>query len=134
MIECFKHGLIWRGLVHDMSKFLPSEWIPYAHYFCDGRKNKTELDRAWILHQKRNRHHPEWWVYVNEDGTHCALPMEEPYLTEMICDLICAGKAKGFCSPKNDPFFETREFWKKNSHAMILHPDTRAEIEKRLSV
>jgi len=33
MIECFKNGLIWRGLMHDLSKFLPSEFIPYANFF-----------------------------------------------------------------------------------------------------
>jgi hypothetical protein len=116
-----------------MSKFLPSQWGSYARYFCDGRKNREEFDRAWVLHQKRNRHHPGWWICPTKDGIF-ALPMEEPYLTEMICDFIGAGKAQGFHSPKDDPLFETREFWKKNSQTMVLHPDTRAEIEKRLGV
>ena len=28
-----KLGIPWRGLVHDVSKFRPSEFIPYARYF-----------------------------------------------------------------------------------------------------
>jgi len=32
-LECFHHGLYWRGITHDLSKFLPDEFIPYARYF-----------------------------------------------------------------------------------------------------
>jgi len=32
-IECFKVGLFWRGIMHDMSKFFPDEFLPYARYF-----------------------------------------------------------------------------------------------------
>jgi len=33
MIECFKRGKYWRGLMHDISKFRPDEFIPYARFF-----------------------------------------------------------------------------------------------------
>lgn len=33
LIECFKKGQYWRGITHDLSKFLPDEFIPYAKYF-----------------------------------------------------------------------------------------------------
>jgi hypothetical protein len=32
-VACCKQGIIWRGIIHDMSKFLPSEFIPYARFF-----------------------------------------------------------------------------------------------------
>ena len=32
-IECRKLGIPWLGVIHDLSKFLPSEFIPYARYF-----------------------------------------------------------------------------------------------------
>jgi hypothetical protein len=74
MLACFQHGLIWRGLVHDLSKFLPSEWFPYARFFYEPNGTKktrrdksgyykptdtgdSAFDFAWLLHQKRNRHH-----------------------------------------------------------------------------
>lgn len=41
MIECFKRGLIWRGVAHDLSKFLPDEFIPYAKYFYGKKLEKN---------------------------------------------------------------------------------------------
>lgn len=32
-VECCKRGIYWRGFMHDMSKFLPSQWFPYVNYF-----------------------------------------------------------------------------------------------------
>src|SRR5258708_40255385 len=65
-------GIPFLALLHDNSKFLPSEWFPYAEFFY-GRKpaqwgsprDKTgyykptdtgnaAFDFAWLLHQKRN--------------------------------------------------------------------------------
>ena len=33
LLECWKRGLIWRGLIHDLSKLRPSEVFGYASYF-----------------------------------------------------------------------------------------------------
>src|SRR3972149_1962592 len=77
MIECFKVGLFWRGIRHDISKFLPDEFIPYANFFYKkadkmkrdgtGYYKPTDtgdkaFDFAWLLHQKRNRHHWQWYL------------------------------------------------------------------------
>ena len=52
---CFKFGLYWRGLVHDLSKFLPSEWIAYREYFYNNPYNrkcvKADFNYAWLFHQ-----------------------------------------------------------------------------------
>lgn len=32
-LECCKLGIPWRGIVHNLSKFLPSEWFPYVERF-----------------------------------------------------------------------------------------------------
>lgn len=79
MLECFKMGLIWQGLVHDNSKFLPDEFFSYANHFHGPKaqgiktgRDKTgyykpydtgdaAFDTAWFLHQKRNKHHWQWW-------------------------------------------------------------------------
>ena len=152
MIECFKVRLYWRGLVHDLSKLSPSEFLPYAKFFYGKKgsdikkgRNKTgyykptdtgdkNFDFAWLLHQKRNRHHWQWWILPEDEGGVKVLPMEESYLTEMICDWIGAGKAQGHFSPKNDRFFETRKWYQQNGSKMQLHNDTRKEIEKRLGL
>lgn len=148
-IECFKCGLFLRGVLHDNSKFLPDEFIPYADFFY-GKKpatlrdktgyykptntGKKEFDFAWLLHQKRNRHHWQWWILPEDNGGVVIMKMEEPYLTEMICDWVGAGKAQGHFSPKDDRYLETRNWWKANNHKMQLHADTRAEIIKRIKV
>ena len=44
-IECCKLGIPWRGLVHDLSKFIPSEFIPYARYFY-GREDTIRRDKT----------------------------------------------------------------------------------------
>lgn len=146
-VECFKRGLYWRGIVHDWSKLLPSEWVPYANFFYgEGAKpvrDKTgyykptdtgdaAFDFAWLLHQKRNKHHWQWWILPEDNGGVKILPIEEPYLTEMICDWIGAGKAQGHFSPPTDPMQETRKWWTANNHKMQLHPETRKEIERRI--
>ena len=144
-IECFREGLYWRGLVHDMSKFLPSEFIPYANFFYTKRRESSgyykptdtgdkKFDFAWLLHQKRNKHHWQWWVLPEDDGGLKVLCMESTYITEMICDWIGAGKAQGFFSPKNDRYYETRIWYKQNKDKMNLHYATRAQIERELEV
>ena len=40
-IECYKQGIIWQGIIHDMSKFSSSEFIASAKYF-NGDKNDRE--------------------------------------------------------------------------------------------
>lgn len=148
-IECFKRGLIWRGLVHDLSKFLPSEF-PYHmrnyFYMKNGNLIKTNnnykvyntgdinLDFAWLLHQKRNKHHWQWWTVPTDEGSLRIFEIPEPYLTEMICDWLGAGKAKGFFSPKDDPYFELRKWFTYSVKNMQLHPNTRNEIEKKIGI
>lgn len=52
------------------------------------------------------------------------------YVTEMVCDWIGAGKAQGHFSPKEDPYFETRNWYRKNKDKMQLHINTRNKIEE----
>lgn len=150
MIECFKQGLIWRGIVHDLSKFLPSEFIPYANFFYGNKgddikkgRNSTgyykptdtgdkKFDWAWLLHQKRNKHHWQYWVLPEDEEGIKIFEIEEPYLTEMICDWIGAGKAQGCFPPKDDKYFETRKWYKMNGNKMQLNQKTRGEIERRI--
>ena len=58
-IECLKSGLYTHALTHDLSKFLPSEFIPYAKFFhfknrAINYKQSDESDlnfqQGWCLH------------------------------------------------------------------------------------
>jgi len=99
-IECCKLGIPWRGILHDMSKFRPSEWFTYAEYFY-GRypldeKPQSEdkaFDLAWLYHQKRNPHHWQYWILREDSGNSHVLEMPLVYIKEMYADWIGAGKA-----------------------------------------
>ena len=142
MIECFKVGLIWRGLVHDLSKLLPDEFFPYANYFYgpDGWKHRRSkhgyykpyntgderFDFAWLKHQKRNKHHWQWWVLPKDDGGTVVFPMPKKYMEEMLCDWIGAGRAQG----KEDA--DLRPWYEENKGNMQLHDSTRWWIEDKI--
>lgn len=131
-------GIPMLGLLHDWSKFLPTEFIPYARHFygADGQphqiRDKTgyykptdtrdlAFDFAWFLHQGRNKHHAAYWTVPAEDGTFRHWPMPERYVREMVADFIGAGRAQG----KPD----TAGWYRANGHRLPLHPDTRARVE-----
>ena len=79
-VECVKLGVPWLGLIHDLSKFLPREFIPYARNFYgtypkDLRYTrftaegvKAAFDVAWLHHQKGNRHHWQYWLLQYDQG------------------------------------------------------------------
>ena len=52
----------WRLVVHDLSKFSPSEFAAYARNFYGDRSDPYGFDRAWLHHQNRNDHHWEYWA------------------------------------------------------------------------
>ncbi len=121
-LECFKRGIAWRGIMHDISKFGPKEWFPYVEHFYGSKKGKIDpdFDYAWLHHQKRNPHHWQYWILKDR-----ALEMKEPYRTEMLCDWIGANKAY---KSKQSIF----EWFKENKDSMILGPETIAYIEEEL--
>jgi hypothetical protein len=148
MVECFKVSLYWRGISHDLSKFRPSEFIPYARFFYGSSKPKRDttgyykptdtgdnkFDFAWLLHQKVNDHHWQWWILPEDEGGIKILPMTDDAVIEMVCDWVGAGKAQGYLSPKEAPMQECQRWYEKNKAKMQLHPSTRKTVEYILSV
>ena len=101
MLECFKKKQYWLGITHDLSKFLPSEFIPYAKFFYGKRKKDIRdetgyykptdtgdlaFDFAWLLHQKRNKHHWQWWILPTDEEGIKVFEMPMKYRIEMLCD------------------------------------------------
>lgn len=146
-IECFKVGLYWRGIVHDMDKFLPCVFIPYArHFFSDGRDIRYGRDQyghydptntgdeafdfAIMLHLKRNRHHWQWWVIPKDYDGIKILEMDDISRREMYCDWIGAGKAQGRISYFGNNLDVIRRWWLDNNKTMQLHPNTRTYFDK----
>jgi hypothetical protein len=146
--ECFKMGLYWRGLVHDLSKFLPKEWIAYRNYFYGTYKPyeqfssglkyefdcfkiskeyiEQQLDYAWLNHQHKNKHHWQYWVLRQDSGVTIALEMPDVYIKEMVCDWIGAGLA---ITGKR----EFKQWYADNKNKMKLHKNTRDKVESLLN-
>lgn len=130
-VECCKVGLVWQGLVHDLSKFLPDEMIPYANYFYGGDKREgrfytpsqgtSEFNYAWLKHQHRNPHHWQYWVLQEDGGNKFPMEMPVKYIKEMVADWKGAGRAQGF----ND----TLSWYVTNRDKMILGNETRTLVE-----
>src|SRR5690606_9383025 len=93
--ECWKRGLFMQGLLHDLSKWRPDEFIPYAlHFYGESHDHETTkywnkiFYLAWLKHKNRNPHHWQWWVLPKDDGSVIQLEMPHRYRLEMICDWI----------------------------------------------
>ena len=143
MVECFKRGLIWRGISHDMSKLLPDEFIPYAKWFYSdiGEKYmkiepddynywihdehhevRNSFDLAWLKHQKRNKHHWQYWLLHMDGGEIRGLYIPFKYIDEMYCDWVGAGKA---IHGKN----EANEWYAKNKEKINISAHSREYLE-----
>lgn len=112
-------------LLHDWSKFLPSEFVPYTrHFFVWPNEPETYDDyrRAFALHCARNPHHWEHWI-VND----VARQMPVEYVLEMLSDWDAAGLCK-------TGSINTHAWYANNRGGMTLHPDTRQFIQQELKV
>lgn len=124
-LECWKEGLYFQGIIHDMSKFSLKEFFPYAKKFYSTNKDElTELQwkYAWLHHQHKNKHHWNYWVV--DQNTREALPMPQKYIIEMLCDW------RSFSRKWGRMIKDTNHLTNKMmaSDGLILHPKTRQEL------
>ncbi len=91
---CCKIGIPWRGLVHDLSKYSPTEFWEGVNYYVGDYSPITEAKKdkgysvAWLHHKGRNKHHAEYWVDHHAPNITPIIPY--PYAAEMICDKLAA--------------------------------------------
>jgi len=138
-LECCKAGHFWLGIIHDWSKFRPSEFFPYAeHFYGKGRTIKSGRDKtgyykagdsgeesfdfAWLLHQKRNRHHWQWWILPMDDRTTKLFDIGYRYLDELVCDWKGAGRAQ-------KSKLTVLEYYRANREKIQLSNGTRNKLE-----
>jgi len=126
LIECWKEGLYIQGILHDISKFSPKEFVPYAQKFYSGKKDEIiemKWKYAWLNHQHKNKHHWNYWI-VNQE-TKEALPIPRKYLVEMWCDWRSFSRKWGRRVKETDL---TDKMIK--SEGVILNPKSRQELEE----
>ena len=137
-VECFKDGMYWQGITHDLSKFFPDEFFPYADKFgkdVSGRRTTEEEDvrfeRAAMIHKRRNRHHWEYWVTLSmhkDLGVRIhVFNIPKKYRLEMLNDW--RGASKSYVNGE-----DVLIWYAKNSPNMILHASTRIFIERDLGI
>ena len=100
MKGCFRVGLYKQGLLHDLSKYSPAEFLPGCRYYT-GKESPHNIERkekgyssAWLHHKGRNKHHLEYWTDYGTDGEKKIAGMKMPlkYVVEMFCDRVAASQ------------------------------------------
>ncbi|WP_165043912.1 DUF5662 family protein [Adlercreutzia sp. ZJ138] len=141
MRHCFKAGLYWQGLTHDLSKYSPTEFkIGVRYYQGDKSPNAAErhdkgYSEAWMHHKGRNKHHFEYWIDLPcERGAALEGKRMPPrYLVEMVCDRIAASKVY-----QGDAYTDRASLdyftMEKTSAAFLMHPETKRELEFLLTM
>ena len=131
--HCFKAGIGFQGLRHDLSKYAPIEFLSGAKYY-DGSRSPNELERedkgyseAWMHHKGRNRHHFEYWNdYSPVLKKNMPVKMPLKYVIEMFCDRVAASKIY-----QGEKY--TDGFQRGRDHR-IIHPETSDLLEKLLTM
>ncbi len=134
MRYCFKIGLYWQGLTHDLSKYSPAEFLPGCRYYQGFRSpNNAERENkgyssAWLHHKGRNKHHYEYWIdYSLKTGRELAgMKMPPRYVAEMMMDRIAASRIyKGKDYDRHQPLV----YYEQGKEAYVIHEETRELLE-----
>lgn len=138
MQHCIKAGIPLQGLVHDLSKYGPTEFIPGARYYLgDKSPNVAEREKkgaslAWMHHKGRNKHHFEYWIdYQIKIRRPGPVRMPARYLIEMFCDRVAASKVyQGENYSQEKPL----EYLRSGHAKTLMHPETARVLEEWLEM
>jgi len=134
--HCARAGILWRGLLHDLSKFSPTEFIKGVQYYQgsrspnEGEREHIGYSEAWMHHKGRNRHHFEYWTDYNPE-TKTVSPVKMPlvFVKEMFCDRVAASKVY---QGKNYTDAHPLEYFTRGKARRIIHPETSDLLESWL--
>lgn len=126
-ILCTKAGIPIRGLLHDLSKYSPTEFFESVKYY-NGKyspiancKKENGYSKAWLHHFGRNKHHHEYWYDYGAPEPTPVIPYK--YTVEMICDGLAAGMV--YQGKKWTKEYQL-EYWNnKKSHLKINNKITK---------
>lgn len=138
MEGCFKIGLYKQGLLHDLSKYTPTEFLVGCKYY-QGNMSPNNAERAaigyssaWLHHKGRNKHHMEYWIDYGAGekgaghGAICGMKMPLCYVAEMYVDRVSASKNYQKENYRND---SALKYYLHGRQYHILHEDTKAMLE-----
>ncbi len=139
--SCFQVGLYRQGLLHDLSKYSPSEfWVGVKYFQGDRSPNNAEREdigysSAWLHHQGRNKHHYEYWrdYMVTPDGPAILpVPMPDRYIVEMCMDRIAA--CKTYQKDRYTDASPLKYYQNGAKRGNLLHPQTAEKLEMLLTM
>ena len=133
--HCFKAGIGFQGLFHDLSKYSLTEFIPGAIYFQgtrspnEGEREAAGFSKAWMHHKGRNKHHFEYWTdYDHNTKKMQGMPMPDKYIKEMFCDRVAASKIYQGSNYSDDSSLKYFE-WGRDRRATLIHEETSRKLE-----
>ncbi len=129
---CFRVGLYWQGLTHDLSKYAPTEFATGVKYYQGVRSpNAAEREEkgyseAWMHHKGRNRHHYEYWTDMDPvTREYRPVPMPRRYLVEMVMDRIAACRVyQGQGYTQASPYL----YFAGSRERHLMNPQTEKEL------
>lgn len=136
--NCYKAGILWQGLRHDLSKYSPEEFLKGCKYY-QGTRSPHEAEReeygfsyGWMHHKGRNKHHFEYWTDYDL-RTKLMTPVKMPlkYVKEMFCDRVAASKI--YMKDKYDDGAPLAYFLRAKK-TRAIHPETSDLLEKLLTM
>lgn len=137
MKGCFRVGLYKQGLLHDLSKYSPTEFLVGCKYY-QGTASPNNRERevkgyssAWLHHKGRNKHHLEYWIdySVGKDKSMVGMKMPLKYVVEMFIDRVAASKNYQKEKYRDDSPWE---YYAQGRGHYMIHKDTQKLLEKLL--
>ena len=134
--HCAKAGILWRGLLHDLSKYSYTEFSQGVKFYSgtrspnEGEREEKGFSEAWMHHKGRNRHHFEYWTDYNP-VTKKVAPVEMPlvFVKEMFCDRVAASKVyQGENYTNSHPI----EYFENGKGRRMIHENTSDLLESWL--
>lgn len=122
---------------HDASKTEADEYCAYDRYFYGGNRSYQvvqDFNYAWLMHQKRNPHHWQYWVLINDDPGEgfVALDMPYNYIIEMICDWWAFSWVKEDLREIFKWYIDHKDYMKLSDKTRKTVEDILDEISKKL--
>ena len=132
---CWKLGLYWQGIVHDLSKYSITELKMCKYWTGKGSPHQACREAigyspSWIHHYHKNKHHYQYWWGEDEEGKILPIKMPYKYALELIADYLGAGKAY---NGNNFSFKDELDWWRNHVKTIKMHDETKAFVTSILS-
>lgn len=133
-----KAGIPFRGLIHDLSKYTPTEFWESVKYYNGSHSPIPEArkiqgySKAWLHHKGRNKHHSEYWYDSQAKEPSPVIPYK--YVVEMICDKLAAGLVY---NGKNWTKSTQKEYWERNKDKELANEKVKSlltEVFEQVSI